>query len=233
MNTLINFILWPFCWLDKHNPNSIGRFRGQLVCCCKRCGKLLTCLLLMVLLFVSVSQAGESRYVTTPPDVVVAMLDAAAVIITDTVVDLGCGDGRIPIIAAAKYGVRAIGVELDSEIATIAKQNVKRNNLDHLVDIRQGDILQMKWGESRQVVTVYLDPELLQRLRPVFDKLPIGSRIVSYQHPLFGYSQGKVIELFGHRLYRYRVIQKIRKQKVCGPRGCTYVDVAYKVIEGF
>ncbi len=190
-------------------------------------------LTIATILFASIVQAGESHYVTTPPDVVVAMLDSVDVTMADTVVDLGCGDGRIPIIAAAKYGVKAVGIELDSEIAAIAKQNVERNNLGHLVDIRQGDILQMKWGESRQVVTVYLDPELLQRLRPVFDKLPIGSRIVSYQHPLFGYGQGKVIELFGHRLYRYRVIQKIRKQKICGPRGCTYVDVAYKVIEGF
>ena len=181
----------------------------------------------------SILQAGESHYVTTPPDVVVAMLDSVDVTVVDMVVDLGCGDGRIPIIAAAKYGVKAVGIELDSKIAAIAKQNVKRNSLSHLVEIRQGDILQMKWGESRQVVTVYLDPELLRKLVPVLSRLPIGSRIASHQHPILGWAQGQVIELRGHKLYRYQVMQKTQKQKVCGPRGCYYVDVNYKVIEGY
>ncbi len=182
---------------------------------------------------VSVLHAGESHYATTPPDVVVAMLDSVDVTVIDIVVDLGCGDGRIPIVAAVKYGCKAVGIERNPAIATVAWANVKRNSLGHLVSIQQADVLRIQWTSAQKVVTVYLNGELLKKLRPVLEKLPPGSRIVSHQHPVPGWKQAEAIEAHGHRLYRYRVEQATRKVKVCGPRGCTYKNVVYTVVEGY
>lgn len=182
---------------------------------------------------ISTLHAGESHYATTPPNVVVAMLDSVSVTSSDTVVDLGCGDGRIPIIAAARYGVKAVGVEHDTSIAAIARENVARNGVGHLASIQSGDVLHMRWNSSQKVVTVYLDSELLTKLRPILEKLPVGSRIVSHQHPIPGWKQGKVIKIQEHKLYRYRVTEVSRKVKVCGPNGCTYKNVTHKIVRGY
>ncbi len=184
-------------------------------------------------LCVSTLPAGESHYATTPPDVVVAMLDSVGVTATDIVVDLGCGDLRIPIVAAVKYGCKAVGIERDPIIAAVARANIERNSIGHLVSVQQADVLRMHWTPARKVVTVYLDGELLRKLRPVLEKLPPGSRIVSHQHLVPGWKQAEAIEVRGHRLYRYRVERVTRKVKVCGPQGCTYKNVAYVVVKGY
>ncbi len=184
-------------------------------------------------LCVSTSHAGESHYATTPPDIVVAMLDSVDVTAADIVVDLGCGDLRIPIIAAIRYGCSAVGIERDPIIAAVARANIERNNIGHLVSVQQADVLRMRWTPARKVVTVYLDGELLRKLRPVLERLPPGSRIVSHQHRIPGWQQAKPIEIHGHRLYRYRVERATRKVKVCGPQGCTYKNVAYVAVRGY
>lgn len=188
---------------------------------------------LLIAMWAQVTHAGESHYVTTPPHVVEAMLDCVDVTSADTVVDLGCGDARIPITAAAKYGVQAVGVEYDSKLVAIARSNVGRNHVGHLVTIQHGDVLRMRWRDSQKVVTLYLDGELLKKLRPVLEKLRPGSRIVSHQHAVPGWTAADSIEVEGHRLYRYRVREVTRKQKFCGPDGCTYRDVLVKRVEGF
>lgn len=190
-------------------------------------------LYVLYLLFVSAIQAGESRYVVTPPGVVVAMLDAAEVTDKDIVVDLGCGDGRIPIIAATRYGVKAVGVELDPKIVDVARRNVERNGLSQSVTIYHGDVLRMKWNKTRKVVTVYLDRTLLSKLRPVLERLPAGSRVVSHQHAVPGWKQVKPIRLREHRIFRYRVTRETRREKVCGPNGCQIVDVPYTAVKGY
>lgn len=184
-------------------------------------------------LCISAIHAGESYYATTPPDIIVVMFDAVGITDKDVVVDLGCGDGRIPIIAAVKYGVKSVGVERDSKIAEVARENVKRNSVGHLVTIQSGDVLLMNWSKTRKVVTVYLDSGLLAKLRPVLEKLPVESRIVSYQHAIPGWKQAEPIEMKEHKLYRYKVTQTSRKVKVCGPNGCTYKNVTSKVVTGY
>lgn len=187
----------------------------------------------LVAIWVQVTHAGESHYVTTPGHVVETMLDCVEVTSADTVVDLGCGDARIPITAAAKCGVQAVGVEYDSKLVAIAKSNVTRNHVGHLVTIQHGDVLRMRWRDTQKVVTLYLDAELLDKLRPVLEKLRPGSRIVSHQHAVPGWTAAAPIEVEGHRLYRYRVREVTKKQKFCGPDGCTYRDVTTRVVEGF
>lgn len=187
----------------------------------------------VLILQASLLHAGESRYVTTPVDIVVAMLDSVDVTKADMVVDLGCGDGRIPIIAAARYGVRAVGVEFDPRMVAVARRNVTRNSLSHLVSIRQGDVTQREWSSALKVVTVYLDSSLLKKLRPVLEKLPPGSRVVSHQHPIPGWESADPIEVQGHKLYRYRVERVSWRQKICGPNGCRYQDMYSSKVAGY
>src|SRR3972149_2254644 len=75
----------------------------------------------------------------TPMNIVVEMLKMARVQSTDIVYDLGCGDGRIVIAAADTFGARGVGVEYDPNVAQLAIENVKKRNVDHLVEIVTGD----------------------------------------------------------------------------------------------
>lgn len=184
-------------------------------------------------LYFSEMQAGESYYATTPPNVIEAMLDAVDVSANDIVVDLGCGDGRIPIIAAIKYGVKSVGIERDTEIAHIARENVRSNSVQHLVSIQSGDALRTRWSNSQKVVTLYLDSELLTKLRPVLERLPVGSRIVSHQHFVPGWEKGQPIKVEDHKLYRYRVTETSQRVKVCGPSGCFYKTIKHKKVLGY
>ncbi|HEX2931598.1 MAG TPA: class I SAM-dependent methyltransferase, partial [Candidatus Binatia bacterium] len=75
----------------------------------------------------------------TPQDVVERMLTLAAVKKGDVIYDLGAGDGRILITAARKYGVRGVGYEIDSGLAKLARENVRKQGVERLVEIRQED----------------------------------------------------------------------------------------------
>jgi len=99
-----------------------------------------------------------------PATTVEAMLDAMKLTTGDTLADWGCGDGRI-LIAAARRGIRGIGVEIDPARAAAAVQAVKDAGLSHLVKIETGDALDF---DTRRVtaVTAYLYPPLLAKLAP-------------------------------------------------------------------
>ena len=93
------------------------------------------------------------------------MLELAEVKEGDVVYDLGCGDGRIVVTAAKKYGVKAIGFDIDPKRIEEARANVKANGVEHLVTIRQADIFELDLREAT-VVTLYLLPKLNVRLMP-------------------------------------------------------------------
>jgi cyclopropane fatty-acyl-phospholipid synthase-like methyltransferase len=119
-------------------------------------------------------------YVTTPPKVVDAMLELAEVTKDDVLYDLGCGDGRIVIAAAKKYGCRAVGVELDPERVKEARDNLGREKLDHLVTIVHDDIFRVDLSPAT-VVTLYLFEEVNLKLKPILRRsLKPGSRVVSH-----------------------------------------------------
>ncbi|MBN2508329.1 MAG: class I SAM-dependent methyltransferase [Verrucomicrobia bacterium] len=118
-------------------------------------------------------------YVPTPPEVVDKMLELAGVRKGDVVYDLGCGDGRIVVAAARKYGVKAVGFDIDPERIKEAQANVRSNKVEHLVTIKQADIFTLDL-RGASVVTLYLLPELNVKLMPQLAKLKPGSRIVSH-----------------------------------------------------
>jgi precorrin-6B methylase 2 len=124
-------------------------------------------------------------YVPTPQPVVDRMLKMAQVKKSDVVYDLGCGDGRIVVTAAKRYGARAYGYDIDPQRVTEAKANVKAAGVEDLVTIEQKDIFTLDLSPA-SVVTLYLLPKLNVRLIPQLEKLKPGSRIVSHDFNMEG-----------------------------------------------
>jgi uncharacterized protein (TIGR03000 family) len=118
----------------------------------------------------------------TPDSVVDALLDLASLKHTDVLWDLGCGDGRIPVAAAYKYGIQARGFDIDPNCVEEARSNVRVNDLEHLVEIEDRDIFTLDLSRGPTVVTLYLLPSLNARLLPQLRKLPDGARVVSVGH---------------------------------------------------
>jgi precorrin-6B methylase 2/LEA14-like dessication related protein len=133
-------------------------------------------------------------YVPTPQDVVERMLELAEVTKDTLVYDLGCGDGRIPVTAAKKYGCKAVGYDIDPQRIKESLANVERNKVEHLVTIEQEDIFTLDLSKA-DVVTLYLLPSLNVKLIPQLEKLRPGSRIVSHDFDMRGVKPDKVIKL--------------------------------------
>jgi SAM-dependent methyltransferase len=124
-------------------------------------------------------------YVPTPQPVVDKMLQIAKVKPDDVVYDLGCGDGRIVVTAAKRYGVRAFGFDIDPKRVAEARENVRKNGVSELVTIEQRDIFALDLSPAN-IVTLYLLPELNVRLIPQLEKLEPGSRVVSHDYDMEG-----------------------------------------------
>ena len=119
-------------------------------------------------------------YEPSHPKVVKAMLEAAKVTSKDIVYDLGCGDGRIAIAAARKYGARAVGVDLSKQRIEEAREKARHYGVDNKVKFIVGDIMKQDISKAT-VVTLYLLVSVNKRLRPIlFRQLKPGTRVVSH-----------------------------------------------------
>ena len=127
----------------------------------------------------------DIEYVPTPQVVVDKMLEVAKVGKNDVLYDLGCGDGRIVVTAAKKFGVKAHGFDLDPQRIRESKENAKKAGVEHLVTFEQKDIFKVDLSPA-SVVTLYLLPELNVRLIPQLEKLKPGSRIVAHDFDMEG-----------------------------------------------
>ena len=119
-------------------------------------------------------------WIPTPDALVIRMLGAVKTAKDDLVYDLGSGDGKIPIAAAKEYGAKAVGIEFNPQMAELARRNVKRAGVEHLVNIITGDIFVEDFSKAT-VVTMYLLPELNLRLRPIILGMKPGTRVTSHQ----------------------------------------------------
>ncbi|GBD37283.1 Ribosomal protein L11 methyltransferase [bacterium HR36] len=131
-------------------------------------------------------------FVPTPQVVVDTMLELAKVTKSDVVYDLGCGDGRIVVTAAKKYGARGKGIDIDPERVKESLENVKKNGVEKLVTIEQADLFQADLSEAT-VITLYLLPELNLKLRPKLQKLRPGTRIVSHDFDMGNWIPDRLI----------------------------------------
>jgi ribosomal protein L11 methylase PrmA len=153
-------------------------------------------------------QTPDVIYVPTPPEVVEEMLRLADVRKGDVLYDLGSGDGRIPVTAAKKFGIRAVGIDIDPERIREANANAKRNGVEKLVKFRNEDLFKASFKEAT-VVTLYLLPELNVKLRPrLWNELRPGTRIVSHQFDMAEWKPEKTVELNGRTIYFWTIPAK-------------------------
>ena len=124
-------------------------------------------------------------YIPTPEGVVQKMLELARVTAGDLIYDLGCGDGRIVVAAAERFGARAVGFDIDPARVAEAREKVRRAGLESLVSIEQKDIFTLDL-EPASVITLYLLPQLNVRLIPQLQRMKPGSRVVSHDFDIEG-----------------------------------------------
>lgn len=120
----------------------------------------------------------DIMWVPTRVDTATQMLALAQVKSGDIVYDLGSGDGVIPIQAAKRYGVRAVGIEYNPDLVALSKRNAIRENVQNLVTFKQGDIFVEDFS-SATVLTLFLGENLNLRLMPTILKMKPGTRVVS------------------------------------------------------
>jgi cyclopropane fatty-acyl-phospholipid synthase-like methyltransferase len=137
----------------------------------------------------------EIPFVPTPSEVVDKMLELAEVKKGDVVYDLGSGDGRIVIRAAKKYGVRAVGIEMDRSLLDKAGKDAKAAGVGHLVEFRAEDAMKTDLSKAT-VVTLYMLPWFNEAMQPNFKKyLKPGARIVAHDFGIEGWVPEKTEKL--------------------------------------
>jgi SAM-dependent methyltransferase len=151
----------------------------------------------------------HARFEPTPPEIVVAMLDLAAVGERDVVYDLGSGDGRI-VIAAALRGARGVGVELSEELVATSREEAESAGVAERVRFVRQDLFEADIRPAT-VVTLYLLPQVNLALRPkLLRELAPGTRIVSHSHDMGDWQYEAVRQVRDvsgktHVLYRWTV----------------------------
>jgi cyclopropane fatty-acyl-phospholipid synthase-like methyltransferase len=139
---------------------------------------------LALLLLFGQAVPPRAPFVATPPDVVERMLTLAKVGPTDVVYDLGCGDGRIVIMAAQKFGARGVGVDIEPARIAESEENARRAGVEHLVTFKLQDALKTDVADAT-VVTLYMLAAMNVKLRPILtQQLRPGARIVSHSFPM-------------------------------------------------
>ena len=134
-------------------------------------------------------------YVPTPADVVDRMLTLAKVGPRDVVYDLGCGDGRIVISAAQKFGARGVGVDIDANLINQAEANAKAAGVERRVKFLVQDAMTVDVSDAT-VVTLYLLSASNVKLRPILTRqLRRGARIVSHSFAM-GDWEPEVVDTF-------------------------------------
>ena len=146
-------------------------------------------------------------YVPTPDDVVQAMLKLGNAKQSDVVYDLGCGDGRI-VIAAAKLGAHAVGVDISPDRIREARANAKQAGVEDRVKFIEGDLFDADIHEAT-LVTLYLLPSVNLRLRPkLMHDLKPGTRVVSHSFDMGDWKPENTADVGGRTVYFWTIPAK-------------------------
>lgn len=147
-------------------------------------------------------------YVPTREPVMDAMLRLAEVDFEDVVYDLGCGDGRIVIAAAQRFGATGVGIDLDPQRIKEAKDNAVDAGVTDKVTFIEGDLFESDFREAT-VVTLYLLTELNNRLKPILmEQLKPGTKVVSHAFSMGDWEPEKQEEVDGTTVYLWTIPEK-------------------------
>lgn len=131
-------------------------------------------------------------FVATPLPVVKQMLTLAQLKPGEIIYDLGCGDGRVVIMAAQEFGARGIGVEMREDLVKQALSKVSELGLDGRVKIVQSDMFKVDLAQA-DVVTLYLTTSANDKVKPKLEsELKLGTRVVSHDYEILGWRPVKV-----------------------------------------
>jgi predicted RNA methylase len=149
-------------------------------------------------------------YVGTPFDIASKMLQLAQVTKKDVVYDLGCGDARMIILAAKKYGCHAAGFDIDPSMINLSKKNVEEEDLEDLVEIVQADMFTLDLSKA-SVLALYLLPQMNKKLLPQIEKMKPGSRLVFHDYEMEDMIPDETIRMTSnednasHTIYLYTI----------------------------
>lgn len=151
-------------------------------------------------------------FVATPLPVVKQMLTLAQLRHGEIIYDLGCGDGRVVIMAAQEFGARGVGVEMREDLAKQALSKVSEMGLEGRVKIVQGDMFKVDLSQA-DVVTLYLTTSANDKVKPKLEsELKPGARVVSHDYEILGWRPVKIDNFCenprlgypSHTIYVYR-----------------------------
>jgi len=145
-------------------------------------------------------------YVSSPKEAVRKMLDMTQLRRGEVLYDLGCGDGRIVVIAARDYQAKAFGVEIREDVATAAQQQLKKFDLEEKARIIHRNLFDVDLSEA-DVVTLYLSLSGNEKLKPKLEReLKTNARVVSLDIQIKGWTPIHTSEAPGkHIIYLYQV----------------------------
>lgn len=150
-------------------------------------------------------QAGKDViWIASPDSVVERMLQMAEVKAEDLVVDLGSGDGKIPIAAARLHGARAEGLEYNPKLVELSVQRAREAGLAEKISFKQADIFVTDFSRAT-VVTMYLLPELNLRLRPTLFAMAPGTRVVSHSFTMGDWQPDETARIGSGELFLWHV----------------------------
>jgi predicted RNA methylase len=150
------------------------------------------------------AKTPDIHYTPTRHAIADAMLQMAQVTRNDVVYDLGSGDGRIPIIAAQKYGARGIGIEIDPGLVEVSKMNARDAGVTDRVTFITGDLFTADLS-SATVVTLYLSPSVNALLENKLRTLRQGTRIVSHEFQIGRWPPDATKQVDEAQLFLWRV----------------------------
>ncbi len=151
----------------------------------------------------------DSVWVPTPERMIRRLLQLADVTPRDLVIDLGSGDGRIPIHAARHFGARAIGVELEENLIRVSEDAAKAQGVSHLARFLRQDLFEADLSQAT-VVALYISPGVMTKLKPRLLALRPGTRVVSHHFTLQDWEADEVIKTEGRTGYLWVVPADVR-----------------------
>ncbi|MCC6532529.1 MAG: class I SAM-dependent methyltransferase [Burkholderiales bacterium] len=181
-----------------------------------------------------VGQPGKDViWVPTPDALIARMLEMAKVTPQDYLVDLGSGDGRT-VIAAAKRGTRALGIEFNADMVALSSRNAEAAGVAERAKFVQGDIFATDFSQA-SVVTMYLLSSLNLKLRPTLLDMKPGTRLVSHAFTMGDWSPDETATVEGYTAYLWIVPAKVKgRWQVSAPSGTfeLALDQTYQKISG-